>query len=155
MPAKKKVTTDATKAKLPLPKGHPQRKPKARNTLKRVRCKSCEKMVSAEPNAVHTCYDAKALREDRHLHPEPSPISGQPLPDGLGSAPLDGTTITVTGVDWMLPNPVAADDYIIIPNAGSREPLYDTRPIPWAWDSLSIRRKVAGWLTTLAKRIAP
>lgn len=78
-PKSMRVTTEASTAKLPAPK----RKRKARETwaegyakweakaerAKRVQCPRCEKLVLAGPYDIHTCYDAKALRE-----PTPSPI---------------------------------------------------------------------------------
>lgn len=84
--AKRKKVTDATKAKLPLPKEHPQRKKRKRPaepTITSKRCPSCRKLIlldkrDGDAMGVHSCYDADSI--DRHLERTPSPIAGQPLP---------------------------------------------------------------------------
>lgn len=118
----RKKVTDATKAKLPLPKGHPQKRP-ARKRPK-----------GTAPNV------------DRHLHPEPSPIAGQPLPEGLGSAPAP--TFDAVPVDWPWGGTLITST--TTSTAGYREPLYDTRPYPW-----DIRRWLSHKLTALAKWVSP
>lgn len=91
-PKAMRVTTEASKSKLPAPTR--KRKATPRETWaegyakweakrQRVQCPRCEKWVPDHPHDIHTCYDAKALREL-----PASPIAGQPL-DGIGSAPLD------------------------------------------------------------------
>lgn len=211
MTPRKKVT-DATKAKLPLPKGHPQRKsgkryrfvdvtcswcknvacvrgvigkvnvhdcacghsnqfrplsdaeirraqdtlnvdrhPQQRPTRKRpkgtapsfperVQCPNCEKWVRPGPLDFHPCYDAKALREDRHLHPEPSPIAGQPIPPDLGSQPAPTFEAVPFSFGWVdkhtKSRPVAA-------------PRPDPKAYPWP---LRFAWWIDGWLAKLAQR---
>ena len=146
MTPKKKVT-DATKAKLPLPKNHPQRKSGKRKaqtavsvdldatrkihiatTPKRVQCPNCEKWIRPGPNDIHTCYDAKALREEEAA-----------LLAGSGWTP----------VSWELTATTMPTSPATISVTSYREPLYDTRPYPW-----DIRRWMSNKLTALAKWVA-
>jgi len=62
---------------------------------KRVQCPRCEKLVLGGPHDIHTCYDAKALREL-----PTSPIAGQPL-DGIGTIPAPEAPALPYGEDVM------------------------------------------------------
>lgn len=69
-----RVVTDATKAKLPLPANHPQKR-------KRGQTGGAPRKRREKPEPLPSLVD-------RHLERTPSPIAGQSL-DGIGSAPLE------------------------------------------------------------------
>lgn len=186
-PKKPRITTEATKAKLPKPKRKrpPRSAPKVapRETwadgyakwaakaerAKRVQCPRCEKLVLAGPHDIHTCYDAKALREAGLT---PSPIAGQPL-DGVGSAPAPDfraipcgedvkfttTAQTWTNATWVLGRahfpPAAVSQSPIIPPVTEPYP-WPVRVLNWLDDApAKARRTIAAWLRALAGKVEP
>lgn len=172
-PKAMRVTTEASKAKLPTPRQ--KRKAKPRETwaegyakweakagrIPRVRCPFCEKVVPAGPHDIHTCYDAKALREF-----PASPIAGQPI-DGIGSQPAPEVRAIPCGEDHhalcmascaerggecpcRTPIPILYGDDILLPP--------DTSAYPWglrfAWWLDGVPTRVRRWLAKRLTRLA-
>lgn len=157
-PRKRKTTTDATKPKLPLPKGHPQRKA----PTKRKPPLRASKKVKAEGAE----WDAVGTRKvNPYILATPSPIAGQSI-DGIGSAPLDvpraipcGEDTDANGVFRPKPNVTYDLGTFEIPKRFEREVVWrvaaslppDTSSYPWP---LRFAWWLDGWLTKTAQRFA-
>lgn len=146
-PRKPRVVTEATKAKLPRPK----RKRPEGSAPKRVQCPRCEKLVPSGPHDIHTCYDAKALREAGLT---PSPIAGQPL-DGVGSAPAPDFRVIPCGGDV---TPMHSSLRTYLAEEFRKHPLmhepWPVRVLNWLDDApTKARRTIAAWLRALAGKV--
>lgn len=144
------VVTDATKAKLPKPtrKRPPLSAPKValegprprkrREMPKRVQCPRCEKLVPSGPHDIHTCYDAKALREaEARAIP-----CGEDVPPVIAVDWPWGGTITRAGWSQPFPSPIAEQN------------PWPVRVLNWLDEApTKARRRIAAWLRALAGRV--
>ena len=121
-------TTDATKAKLPKPR-------------KRKQCPRCEKMILVDVPDIHTCYDAKALREE------------QLREAGTVPAP-DFRVVPIPCMDWPADSLPSGEAHYIPPDAA---------PFPWpfrlrTWADNALfwtRQLLANGLRRIAAMVAP
>lgn len=128
----RKPVTDATKAKLPKPR-------------KRKQCPRCEKMILVDVPDIHTCYDAKALREELLRE-----VGTVPAPDFRVVPCMDWPADSLPSGD---PTYTFTPSYIP-PNTESYP--WPVRVLNWLDNAqFWTRQRVANALRRMAARIAP